>query len=119
MALGATHYNVVPHVRAEAQSVARRYGASWNTYERHGLPPAKGERYTVDYWNPAGRGAPLDEGRGDAICAWVLGQHVVRPVRVLIWWSWIRTPAVGWKPYSGFQGNHGPGRDAHIHVGYE
>jgi hypothetical protein len=118
MALGRTHWNVVPHVRSQAVDIAGRFGASWNSYELHGLPPAKGERYTVDFWGPGGRGAPLREDTGDAICSWILGQHQIRPLRIVIWWSWIWLPNVGWKPYSGFQGNHGPGPDAHIHVGY-
>lgn len=50
--------------------------------------------------------------------AWILGQHQVRPVMILIWWSWIWMPVTGWQPYNAFQGNHGPGPDAHIHVGY-
>jgi len=99
--------------------VRDRFGGSWNTYVGHGLAPAKGEAFTVDHWGPAGRGDPLDEHTGDAMVGWILGQHQVRPVRVLIWWSYIWLPRVGWRPYSGFQGNHGPGRDAHIHVGYE
>jgi hypothetical protein len=119
MALGATHHRVVPHVRVAAEEVVRRFGGSWNTYHLHGLPPAKGEHYTVDYWGVGRRGDPLGEHRGDAMCSWILGQHQVRPVRILIWWSWVWLPRVGWKPYSGFQGNHGPGPDAHIHVGYD
>ena len=119
MALGATHHNVVPHVLRQAREVVGKFGGSWNTYVRHGLPPAKGERYTVDFWGRRGRGDPLPEAVGDAMVAWILGQHVVQPVRILIWWSWVWYPSTGWQPYSNFQGNHGPGPDAHIHVGYE
>lgn len=118
MSLGATHHNVAPEIARRAGSIARRYGASWNTYAGHGLPPARGERFTVDFWGKGGRGSPLPESTGDAIVAWVLGQHVVIPVRILIWWSWIWLPTTGWQPYSGFQGNHGPGKDAHVHVGW-
>lgn len=118
MALGATHYRVTEATRQAATEVVRRFGGSWNTYVGHGLPPARGEAYTVDFWAAAGRGYPLDEYRGDAMVAWILGQHVVKPVRILIWYSWIWLPSTGWKPYSGFQGNHGPGRDSHIHVGW-
>lgn len=118
MSLGATHWDVTPDTHLAAQEVVARFGGSWNTYRGHGLPPAKGERKTVDFWNPPGRGYALDEARGDAMVAWLLGQHQVRPIAILIWWSWVWRPGVGWKPYSGFQGNHGPGRDAHIHVGF-
>jgi hypothetical protein len=72
----------------------------------------------VDHWGPGGRGSPLPESVGDAMVGWILGQHVVHPVRILIWYSWIWLPSTGWKPYSGYQGNHGPGKDSHIHVGY-
>lgn len=116
--LGRTHHRVVPHVRAAAEDVRTRFGGSWNTYEGHGLYPALGEAYTVDHWGGRGRGDPLPEAVGDAMVAWILGQHQVRPVQILIWWSWIWLPQVGWRPYSNFQGNHGPGPDAHIHVGY-
>lgn len=119
MVLGRTHWNVVPHVALLARDVVGRFGGSWNTYDRHGLRPAKGEAYTVDYWGAGGRGDPLPEATGDAMVAWILGQHQVHPVRILIWWSWVWYPGSGWEPYSGYQGNHGPGRDAHIHVGYE
>jgi hypothetical protein len=118
VALGATHWNVTPYVRGLAEGVRSRFGGSWNTYAGHGLQPARGEAFTVDHWNPGGRGDPLDEHVGDAMCSWILGQHQVYPVRILIWWSWIWLPGVGWQPYSGFQGNHGPGKDAHVHVGY-
>lgn len=119
MALGATSYDVVEHVRKAAQRASQVAPCSWNTYRGHGLPPAKGERHTVDYWAPGGRGVPLRQADGDALCSWILGQHVVRPVLILIWWSWVWLPSTGWRPYSGFQGTHGPGADAHIHVGYE
>jgi hypothetical protein len=118
MALGATHWNVTPAVRYTANDVARRFNVSWNSYAGHGLEPARGEAFTVDYWQLPGRGYRLDESRGDALCSWVLGQHQITPVRILIWWSWIWLPGIGWKPYSGYHGNHGPGPDAHVHVGY-
>jgi hypothetical protein len=53
------------------------------------------------------------------VVAWTIGQHQVVPLRILIWYSWVWLPSVGWRPYSGFQGNHGPGQDAHVHVGYD
>lgn len=118
MALGETHWDVEPWVRNMSNDIARRYGASWNTYRGHGLPPAAGERRTVDFWNPGGRGVALKEGSGDAITAWILGQHQVQPVKILIWYSWVWLPGAGWRPYSGFQGNHGPGPDSHVHVGW-
>ena len=118
MALGATHWDVDRDVRAAAEEVRNKFGGSWNSYRGHGLPPARGERRTVDHWGPGGRGVPLPEAWGDQMVAWILGQHVVRPVAYLIWWSWDWTPQRGWRPYSGFQGNHGPGPDAHVHVGY-
>lgn len=118
MGLGATHHAVTPLVRRHADDVIERFGGSWNTYRGHGLAPARGEAYTVDYWDPGGRGHALDEHRGDAMVGWILGQHVVIPVKILIWWSYIWLPSRGWHRYSGFQGNHGPGPDAHIHVGY-
>lgn len=119
MALGRTHWNLVRHVQVAANEVMNKFGGSWNTYVDHGLPPAKGEHYTVDHWGKGGRGMPLPEAMGDAMCAWILGQHQVRPVRILIWWSWWWRPGVGWQPYPGLYGPHGPGPDAHIHVGYE
>lgn len=119
MALGRTHWDVRPHVATAARRVLRVADGSWNTYVDHGLPPAKGEAYTVDYWGPGGRGDPLREASGDAMCSWILGQHQVTPLRIVIWWSWIWLPGVGWHRYSGFQGSHGPGPDAHIHAGYE
>jgi hypothetical protein len=109
---------VTQAVRERSAEVRSRFGGSWNTYKGHGLPPARGEALTVDHWGPGGRGDPLAEHMGDAMVGWILGQHVIDPVRVLIWFSWIWTPQTGWVPYSGFQGNHGPGKDAHIHVGY-
>lgn len=74
---------------------------------------------TIDHFGPAGRGDPLPEGVGDAMVAYVLGMHQRYPVRILIWWSWVWTPGGLWQPYSGYQGNHGPGSDAHIHIGYD
>lgn len=118
MALGATHHRVEESVRRAAEDVVRRFGGSWNTYVDHGLSPARGEAYTVDFWGPAGRGDPLPEAVGDAMTAWILGQHQIKPVRILIWYSWFWMPGHGWNPYSAFQGNHGPGKDSHIHVGY-
>jgi hypothetical protein len=118
VALGATTWTVDQDIRAAAEGVRSRFGGSWNSYEGHGLSPAHGQRRTIDHWGPAGRGDPLAEHVGDAMCAWILGQHQVKPVAVLIWWSWWWRPRIGWEPYTGFQGNHGPGVDAHIHVGY-
>jgi hypothetical protein len=118
VALGQEHWNVVPFVRVLANDLAKRYGARWNTYDGHGLPPGRGAAFTIDLWGPNGRGDPLDERKGDAIAAWVLGQHQVQPVRLLIWYSWWWRPGVGWKLYPGLHGNHGPGQDAHVHIGY-
>ncbi len=118
MALGRTHWSVEGFVRTAGEEVRGKFGGSWNSYEGHGLAPARGERLTIDHWGPLGRGDPLDEHAGDAMVAWILGQNVIRPVRILIWWSWVWYPTRGWEPYSGFQGNHGPGPDAHVHVGY-
>jgi len=101
-----------------ANDTIDRFGGSWNTYYGHGLYPANGERRTVDFWDPGGRGWTLDEHRGDQMCAWLLGQNELVPIFILIWWSWVWYPGVGWAPYSGFQGSHGPGPDAHIHVGW-
>lgn len=118
MSLGATHWSVEPWVADLANDVIARFGGSWNTYVGHGLAPAAGETRTVDFWDPAGRGATLEEHRGDMITAWLLGQNEIDPVLILIWWSWIWLPGQGWAPYSGFQGSHGPGPDAHVHVGW-
>lgn len=104
--------------RRRAEDVRRRFGGSWNTYEGHGLPPALGEARTVDHWGFGGRGVALPERMGDAMCSWILGQHQIHPVRVLIWYSWWWRPGIGWLPYPGLHGNHGPGPDAHVHVGY-
>lgn len=105
-------------VRVAGEDVRARFGGSWNSYYGHGLWPARGEAFTIDHWGAGGRGDPLHEHVGDAMVAWILGQHQVRPVRILIWYSWWWRPGVGWQPYPGLHGNHGPGPDAHIHVGY-
>lgn len=104
-------------MRKRADDTIQRFGGTWNTYRGHGVPPAAGERRTVDFWE-RGRGTALNEHRGDAMVGWLLGQHQVQPVKILIWWSYIWLPGEGWGPYSGFQGNHGPGKDAHIHIGW-
>lgn len=116
--MGATHHYVKPFVRARGEDVRRRFGGTWNTYYGHGLHPARGEAYTIDHWWVNGRGDPLPEHVGDAMVAWILGQHQHYPVRILIWYSWYWMPGYGWRPYSGYMGNHGPGPDSHIHVGY-
>jgi len=116
--LGRTHWDVTAATRAAAEGVRERFGGSWNSYVGHGLHPALGESRTVDHWGRGGRGVPLDEHVGDAMVGWILGQHQIIPVKILIWWSYMWLPGVGWRPYDGFQGNHGPGKDAHIHVGY-
>lgn len=118
MSKGRTHHVLREPAYTAAREVRSKFGGSWNTYVGHGLFPARGETLTVDHWGSGGRGDPLPEATGDAMVAWILGQHQVRPVKVLIWWSWWWRPSYGWLPYSGFQGYHGPGRDAHIHVGY-
>ena len=101
-----------------ANDVIGRFGGTWNTYVDHGLYPAMGEMRTVDFWNEPGRGATLTESRGDQMTAWILGQNEVVPVLILIWWSWYWRPGYGWEPYAGYQGSHGPGPDAHVHVGW-
>lgn len=113
----ATHWRVADYVRVAAEDVRGRFGGSWNTYEGHGVSPARGEAYTVDHWGAGGRGVPLPEHVGDAMAAWILGQNEVRPVLVLIWWGWWWRPGVGWKIYPGWKGPH-RGADGHIHVGY-
>ena len=118
-ALGATHWNVRGYVREASEEVRRRFGGSWNTYVKHGSLSGHSEHQTVDHWDPGGRGDPLNEGAGDAMVAWILGQHQVRPVALLIWFGWWWKPGIGWKPYPGWGGPHGPGPDAHIHVVYE
>jgi hypothetical protein len=56
--LGATHWNVRPDVRRLAENAVRRVGpASWNTYEGHPWPGW--DAVSVDFWGPAGRGAPI------------------------------------------------------------
>ncbi len=113
----ATHWRVRSDVRAAAETVRFKFGGSWNTYDDH--PPGYHlDDTSTDHWSASGRGSPLDEHTGDAMVAWILGQHQVMPVRWLIWWSWWWRPGIGWAPYSGWQGNHGPGPDAHIHVTY-
>lgn len=98
--------------------MVRRFGGSWNTYFGHGSPSGHDEDQTVDYWGAGGRGDPLGEEQGDAMVAWILGQHQVQPVQILIWWSWWWRPMLGWYEYPGWGGPHGPGEDAHIHVVY-
>lgn len=94
-----------------AQRCLRVAPCSWNTYRDH--PPGMGlDAVSVDFWDPAGRGAALSERSGDAICSWLLGQHVVKPLRWLIWYGWIWYPSTGWKEYPGWQGSH----HDHVHV---
>lgn len=119
MALGETHWDVDQDVRQRANRAAGIGRARWNTYRGHGLAPGRGERRTVDFWNLGGRGDPLPEAKGDAICSWVIGQHQVQPVALVIWYSWWWRPGFGWVPYPGLHGNHGPGADAHVHVGWQ
>jgi hypothetical protein len=116
--LGAIHWDVSDDVAAFSNDVTRRFGGTWNTYKGHGEPPARGERRTVDFWGGGGRGAPLPVHQGDEIVAWILGQQELFPVYIVIWYSWIWLPSLGWRPYSGYRGNHGPGSDAHVHVGF-
>jgi hypothetical protein len=119
MALGATHHNVFPHVRKAAQEVQSRFGGYWNTYVRHGALSGHDERQVIDHWGSPARGVPLPEAQGDAMVAWILGQHQIRPVVLLIWYGWWWRPRRGWEPYPGWGGPHGPGVDSHIHVVYE
>ncbi len=111
--LGATHYNVTRPVRVSAEDTVARFGGTWNTYHDH--PPGYGlDSTSVDYWGLRGRGDPVGEDRGTEITAWLLGQAELTPICWLIWWGWWWRPRVGWKPYSGWQGNH---KD-HVHVTY-
>lgn len=114
--LGPTSYDLRPDVRAFAQDVISRFGGSYNTYLGHGAPSGHSHRQVVDFWWRAGRGDPLPESVGDAMCSWILGQRCGVGLRMIIWYSWWWRPGVGWKPYPGLHGNHGPGRDAHVHV---
>jgi hypothetical protein len=112
-----THWRVRQDIRTDVQSIARRYNTSWNTYFDH--PEGLGlDSTSVDFWHQNGRGVPLPEGKGDALVAWVLGQHVLRPVRWLIWYGWIWTPGHGWREYNAWQGSH-KGTDQHVHVTWE
>lgn len=119
MALGPTHWDVDQDVRQQADDVSRRFGSRWNSYEGHGRPSGHSSRRVVDHWNRPGRGSPLPEGVGDAICSWVIGQHQLKPLHMVIWWSWWWRPRYGWLPYPGLHGNHGPGPDAHVHIVYQ
>ena len=113
-----THWNVWDYVREDAEDVSSRFGVSWNTYRTHGSLSGHSEHQTVDFWGGS-RGMTLDEHVGDAVTAWLLGQHQVTPLHMLIWWSWWWRPGIGWQPYPGWAGPHGPGPDAHIHVVYQ
>jgi hypothetical protein len=104
------------YVQEAAVDVVARFGGAWNTYVGHGNPSGHTEEQTFDIWGQGGRGDPLDEHTGDAAVAWLLGQHQVTPLEMIIWWSWWWRPGVGWAAYPGWAGPHGPGEDAHIHV---
>ena len=115
MSLGATHWDLRGDAYLVAQDVTARFGGSWNTYAGHGSLSGHSEHQTFDVWG-GGRGVPLDEATGDAMAAWLLGQHQVNPLEMLIWYGWWWRPFWGWEPYPGWGGNHGPGSDAHLHV---
>lgn len=119
MALGATHWNVDADVRRHADDSSRRFATRWNSYDRHGAPSGHKSSRVVDHWNVGGRGDPLPEGKGDALVAWELGQRDFTGLVMVIWWSWWWRPGYGWLPYPGLHGNHGPGRDAHVHLVFE
>ena len=106
-----THWNVKPYVREHAQETATRFRTSWNTYYDH--PPGYAlDAVSVDFWDEGGRGYELDEHTGDAVVAWLLGQHVLVPIQWLIWFGHIWTPEAGWLVYNGWQGSH----HDHVHV---
>jgi hypothetical protein len=114
---GETHWEVEWYVRERAERLCELSGGTWNTYVDH--PPGYGlDSTSIDLWGPGGRGDPLDEAAGDAAVAWALGQHQIHPIAWLIWYSWWWRPRIGWMRYSGWQGNHGPGTDAHVHITY-
>lgn len=111
-----THWDLEDDALEVARGVVSRFGGSWNTYQGHGSLSGDSEHRTVDFWGAGGRGDPLPEATGDAMAAWLLGQHQVQPLKMLIWWSWWWRPHIGWIEYPGWAGPHGPGPDAHIHV---
>ena len=118
MSLGRTHWSVDADVREAAEDVRSRFGGSRNSYEGHGAPSGHSSRRVVDHWAAGGRGDPLPEAVGDAMCSWILGQNEFAPhVLMIIWWAWWWRPRVGWKPYPGLHGTH-KGRDGHVHVVY-
>jgi hypothetical protein len=114
--LGPTHWSLRDDVRAAAHDVVTRFGGAWNTYVGHGNLSGHSEYQTFDVWADAGRGDPLAEEDGDPMVAWLLGQHVVTPLELVIWWGWWWRFDAGWYPYPGWGGPHGPGADSHIHV---
>lgn len=108
-----THWNVRPDVGQLSGGVCERFGGTWNTYYDH--PPGYGlDATSVDHWGDSGRGDAISERVGDQIVAWVLGQHVLYPVRWLIWFGWIWQPDTGWVKYYGWQGDH----TDHVHITY-
>jgi hypothetical protein len=112
-----THWRVRADVRQSAERLQLVAPCSWNTYLDH--PEGMHlDATSIDLWHTDGRGVPLPEHTGDALCSWALGQHQVRPIRWLIWWGWWWRPGIGWQIYNGWQGSH-KGKDAHIHITYE
>ena len=116
MPLGNTHHQLHGYVHEVAQDVVERFGGAWNTYDGHGELSGHSEHQTFDIWGEGGRGDPLPEAQGDAMVAWLLGQRELTPLALLIWWGWWWRPHIGWQPYPGWGGTHGPPYDAHIHV---
>lgn len=106
-----THFNVRSDLGSHATDTVSRFGGSWNTYWDH--PPGYGlDATSIDFWGEGGRGVAINEHQGDEIVAWLLGQHVLVPIRWLIWYAWWWRPDYGWTPYDAWQGPHYD----HVHV---
>jgi hypothetical protein len=92
VALGATHHRWRPDIEREVHKVLRRFSTlSANTYEGHPWPGW--DRFSADFWGPAGRGDPIGVDLSWSSARFLLrlpGRPLIRHLIVehSLWTSW-------------------------------
>jgi len=88
--LGATHYNWRPDIADFVAYIESQWPTAANTYWDH--PTGFGRDATsVDFWNPGGRGDPIDFWVGQAIWDYVFFGDFPPYIEWVIWQGWMWT----------------------------
>jgi len=99
-----TRYNWVPSVEKVARDLINNFSVWCNTYVGHPPPEIVGgvwyDRFSMDVWNPGGRGDTLDWNLHTQVCDYVMND----PNPPMLAWVcskyYLWTPSAGWQWYS-------------------